>query len=614
MPQGIKLSNQLYPATESKILSQAEYIHDSQWEEQKKDQQSINKSLNDRILESGEDLTSYINSNLVNGINSVTPSIGLKDVTTTSIQTDEDGKITSISPRKLGICDTIYAYQDNDSNNSYPGVIKGIIRGDINRDGKVSIQDVTQLINILLKGETNVDPVTISMELKNPNSTFFDGIQVNNTETIPVNGNIRKVFVKLKSSTPINTNQQDLNNVNVSNDDSEIENYIKLCRISSILKNTNSQNEGFKYYINIIGYEDSNQTRTDFNPTQAYNDFILEVFPNDVPENNEVIFYKDTSEIGELVNVNIQDPGGLLAFPNQGIDGIKIGEVTALINYVLSGKWNDSTFYSYFSSDNFYLIDNQNNPIPVSTGIIYQAVEVTTNNRYYFIAYEQDYTETNNKLYFLQVKVKNIDSEDLLQWLQNTLLVIDESNTREKYTSYILFGTFDKLNDNQVKQAVIDLNDNNDSQQWDTIFSEDNINKILEVQNVSNTIEVPVYFYRPRGIQVLTDDQDNQVLLYNFPEACTITVSLDEDNPAYFKDNLDNLTKSLTFRNLNVDYPYIVLPITFNTNNLDYYEYNNGFYNLKENVQLHFKYGTFTNQLLGSFVNSLSINCKANNL
>jgi len=37
MPEGIKLSNQLYPATEDKILSQAEYIHDSKWEGAKKD-------------------------------------------------------------------------------------------------------------------------------------------------------------------------------------------------------------------------------------------------------------------------------------------------------------------------------------------------------------------------------------------------------------------------------------------------------------------------------------------------------------------------------------------------------------------------------------------------
>jgi hypothetical protein len=29
MPEGIKLSDQLYPATGNKILSQAEYIHDS---------------------------------------------------------------------------------------------------------------------------------------------------------------------------------------------------------------------------------------------------------------------------------------------------------------------------------------------------------------------------------------------------------------------------------------------------------------------------------------------------------------------------------------------------------------------------------------------------------
>jgi len=29
--KGIKLSNQLYPATEEEILTQAEYINDSKW-------------------------------------------------------------------------------------------------------------------------------------------------------------------------------------------------------------------------------------------------------------------------------------------------------------------------------------------------------------------------------------------------------------------------------------------------------------------------------------------------------------------------------------------------------------------------------------------------------
>lgn len=76
MPEGIKLSNQLYPATAAQILSQAEYIHDSNWNNEqwstnteigplngnRKDQQSINAKLLDKANGLSTDISDILSS------------------------------------------------------------------------------------------------------------------------------------------------------------------------------------------------------------------------------------------------------------------------------------------------------------------------------------------------------------------------------------------------------------------------------------------------------------------------------------------------------------------------------------------------------------------------
>lgn len=246
MPEGIKLSNQLYPATDEKILSQAEYIHDSEWTETNKDQQSINQSLKDKI--STSETTSI--TNLEMGLNAVNPGIGLVSTSDANINLDQNGTIESIDPRTLSICNTVYAYQHNDQNNTYPGVIKGYVRGDINGDGYANVADVTQLITIILNGSALQD-ITVDMETLEGS---FNGIKVDDNNIIPTDqGNITKLRIIINEM-PYKESQDILLGKGpiASIENTPLENYISINSYTAT--NPEDRDPIQSFGITILGY------------------------------------------------------------------------------------------------------------------------------------------------------------------------------------------------------------------------------------------------------------------------------------------------------------------------------------------------------------------------
>ncbi len=274
MAKGIKLSNELYPATSDKVLSQAEYIHDSEWEETKKDQQSINKSLLQNIENSEQAAKEYTDSRLKNNLKA---GAGL-------FKDDLDDDSNNIY---MGVHNTVYSFLDEDNKN-YPGNIYGgkPIRGDINRDNRVNISDVTSLIDILLHGNDGRNPIEPIFLLfdeddqdQNP-ITFTFGRAIINEYWIDDNNNRKKQGVSTRgvlgtefSSTkfrfkfiniPTNNTNNEEDSINVEN--TVLENHLKILFKKSDSKNdieqeqdTEPQGTTYKFKLKIDGYYDANQ-------------------------------------------------------------------------------------------------------------------------------------------------------------------------------------------------------------------------------------------------------------------------------------------------------------------------------------------------------------------
>ena len=629
MPEGIKLSNQLYPATEDKILSQAEYIHDSKWEGAKKDQQSINASLKgtiaDNINSINEDLTQYINNVTEGGLNAIVPGIGLNLVQRANLSLDSDGRIeinnnepdeesgeiSGISPRILSICPTIYSYQT--PNQNYPGVIKGFLRGDVNEDGQVTISDVTELINKILEKDLPEEKLVINMYSINQEDNFNRLLNITNPNT-----NIKKVKIKITSfGDIIEGNRSQI----ASDENTDLENHILIQSYPT--RETTSENKYFK--IKILGYYNDIQDTSDSiitgnidnnteytvyitNVNGEYT-FTLQFFVNSEQQDQQDKILMD-------VDIKIDEGAEYLKFPNQGgSDGssVNIGDVTALIDYVLKGRnsWQDD-YYQYFSEDGFFLYDQNNYKIPVSAGIIYQAVDVSNNTRYYFMAKEEDLVSGVNKLYPFRINSYNVDKMDILKWLKSALIVDDDMSLKITMTKIKFIGNYSQIDDQFVQNLYDYLN--NHTEEID--FSYFNTKKIVEIPT-TNTIKYLQVF--PCFIDKIHYDADLNKPVYDpsFVEDNTIVVSVDENSPVRIVNNIGEQVYSMEFNNISSQMNFILIPIVFNNDDLSKYEYidqQGGYYQLKEDVELKIEL-KLGQQIFGNTTeNTLTLNCKAINI
>lgn len=616
MPQGIKLSNQLYPATGDQILSQAEYIHDSNWQGNKKDQQSINAKIKQDI--------STINNNYTTINNKVDQKIDKSKLKAGSGLFRQDNQ--SNNDIIIGIDNTVYGFLEN-PNNKYPGCIKGIIRGDVNEDGIVNIADVTSLIDMLLSGEGAPDSGSIITNI----------LTINNGNILNSTFPYSRFRFSFKTFPVVNNT----NSININN--TVLENHIQLYDIASQGTTTgsstlnSSQDSGKIAYFEIQLEDYWNSSINEWSTLESTVTLTVKLVIGDIPDQNEIYILASDGNNSQYINqdlqvsIEIEDPDNLLKFPRQGQDSgsnvISIADVTALIDFILQDEWYDQ-YYNYFSSDSLYLLDNENNLIPTCPGVIYQGIDKDGNYRY-FIAREYKSTkeESSARLYPIKLDINNLDTKSLVDWLRQTIIVDNNQNYPNSQPSnigktqipsqYIIGYSFEKYNNEQLfhifQQQYFTVDDYNEIGVPNIINTFFNPNKqLLEVQSIVGAVEIPIYFY---DID-LCKYGDNEYLNYmgHTCDGDTLVINYEDEDLQYFhytpifydgsiiaRLNMDDIkgVKLVDKNNNPIDseiklknpiskYPCITLRFLFDRNpdNFIYVNEDGGYFTLKQDLSL----------------------------
>ena len=595
MARGIKLSNQLYPATQEKILSQAEYIHDENWQGSNKDQQSINtyiknnmqtldQKIDDGMLTLDQKIDHRIEVDLKPG-SGLFKNINLEDVI-------------------IGIDNTIYGFLDN-IDNKYPGCIKGIVRGDVDEDGQVSISDVTAITDMLLEGGSNFHTITNILILEDPN------IQIGNISSSKFKFNFKDI-----SSSAFGQ---------VSDENTVLENHIVL--YDSSMRSTTSD-KITTYVIELTQYYDSNTSQ--WEPLSNSNPITLTVklTIGETPEQNIMYLYQEDNpdyiNVDVPVNIQIEDPDRILRFPNQE-DTINVSDISALIDFMFANEWDSEGYYTYFQDDSFYLSDNNNNQIPTCPGIVYQGID-KNNKIHYFISRDYDTLKENSscKLYTIQFDKYNLDSNSLLEWLKSSIIVDSEDQYRSGYNGdinihrlrpqYYIGYSFEKYTNNQLFYIFQQEHFHTDSDSSLQYFRDRFFNptkKVIEVQNINDVVEIPIYFYdldlcKYGETEYLNVECDPSEYIYsgdysnqdidNFhytPEfydgGIVANVNFQDLQCVQLVDKQGNPINELKINDIISKYPCITLRLKFNIDNIDDYEYVNedgGYYKLKKDIIL----------------------------
>lgn len=623
MEKGIKFSNQIYPATEEQIITQAEYIHDSEWENDlntennKKDQQSINKKLNDRINSSKEQLTNqitssadtlqgninttksnllgYINRNIDGLINKVTPGLGLQQTAISQCTIGEtSNEITEITDSELAVCDTLFRYGDYSTvDDSYAGSIQGYTPGDFNGDTKVDIRDVTDIIDTLLANKDSFpDSGNFSVILtpKNQNNLTIKYLGDQNSESFITSREfkIKLTDFKLKEFVIDDTTQEEQTIVetNIKSGQSLVEK--KLAILDSYQKSRNTTKNrdnsivvnGFQFEIK--GYINNNEEYVSADQFMKKGTYSVVLENIDDPENMTIklvgkqIVQKQTTggqieyvleddfDILTDIDITINDPANLLRLliPE---DGLNISQVTNLIDALLLGD----SIINIFSllGAGYFIYDNNGNPVNGCPGLIYQAI-AKDGKIFRFISYGE-----YNRVYpFL---LSEVDLTYIVDHLKNSVITENSEIGRQDFLRHNIGVSFTKLSD----QDIIDA-DNSDG--ISNIFY-DQGTKIVNISNINNIVKIPLYLYDIPNISV----RESTVTYNNNFDGKVLSFYLQDSSKFWLVNDIGEEVDQLVFQNINNTCPFIVLKLKFNPD-LNIYTYVDGHFELSEDVAISF--------------------------
>lgn len=605
MPTGIKLSNQLYPATGDQILSQAQYIHDSQWQDDNKDQQSINSSIKQQIdgvngsidiindtLGGFDTRISNLSNEITNSINALAASRGLKKIP----------KGGSIGPTFV-LNDTVYKFGplDEGETNKYSGFITSSIRGDANGDFNVDINDVVFMVDKLLnKGNGQENELTIMLDLKN---TPFEVLVGSSWESY------QHFKINLTAYNVNNRNSEE--SIIIRNTDSELEKIIKIYNAAAlstikgnvynstvnIPENTAEQNQSTEedeypipiFEIKILGYynDDPNNQWTNLvnitaadkiriphlNNYEIQDDDVLKFEVKGVNQYHfNIIKNNDTEEeISQDISIVCSDPDNIFSF-DVDLDGyFSIGDITALIDYLLKGSWVPG-YQDLFSSDCLYLFNNESIPVATYPGIVYQMM-LDDGSVCYLMSKNYNYDSSYNRLYPIKMGYKNIDtnSRDLIKWLNNLLIVSDDLEDQQISSSdYSSIRVFVNKKDRilSIDNPIIIENPPIDS-------------KILNVEQLNSIVTLPIFLYTWDSEAPATTTVP---LKQNYSNK-QLKITLSDNSNICLVDNLDNEINELYIDNItSTEEPicFIKLKIKEGT-----YITNQGFLELENPIQLY---------------------------
>lgn len=662
MAKGIKLSNELYPATAEKILTQAEYIHDSRWNGNNKDQQSINEELQQSIQETSEDIYNYVDNSITNLSTNVNSRIdnlrgdkGIEviDYSFTNTRSGQD----SIRSKTFQLVDSIYNMYD--SNKQYSESDCYVIRynrarGDFNDDGEVTIADISALTDQLLNDENYGEDQELITTLVFKDTEDISSLIIGHTQDntpIPILPSgvtgIKTFKIQYKEIKKESDNSNSVS-VKLQSNQSSLERKITLINsinnYSKYKSSDTSSNRGIKFNIKILGYYTDNIVNSnnlvEYNNIKNYTDFECELLIDETTNEYEITLnVNNTSILVESITTKYSD---ILVDADRNWE-LTVADISALIDYLLFGKWDEDTesLVDYFLLNSYYnivkLVKQGNNSlveerIKVFPGLLYQIMDTDGIVKYFAARKNSEYD-----LYKISLNISNIDMYSLVDWFKiHPIITTDtteEQSSEESSSeltgmgSSILKVSFDKYDDATIIDAyerdLIEYQSNFEpgeyGQNMFNLFNSQLI-KHIELDNINSIVELPIYLW---DLYDATIDSVNDTITYNNNfnnSSFTISIGNTEDSvqdSLSIVDNFGNNVENVNIDNINIKNPKLLLNIKFNNSNLSHYhvisEGNQQYYELINDVPLVIKQ-ILPNGKVMRITRSMLINCKLQQL
>lgn len=646
MEKGIKFSNQIYPATKEQIISQAEYIHDSEWENEnqedtKKDQQSINEKLKNRINSSKialnnsiqnlsatlnstinqkeQTLLSYVNNNISGLINKVTPGLGLQQTEESQCTIGSDNKITNITNNELAICDTLFRFrypnedtqdedtpddntpddntQDNETqDDSYAGYIQGYTPGDFNGDTKVGIEDVTAILNVLLSNDSDSFPrpesFSVILTPKNQNNLTIKYLGDQNSVSSVTSKEFKIKFtgINLEEFIINNTTQEEqtTKKTSIKREQSLIEK--KLAILDSYQKyNNTSENQNtttkYGFQFEIIGYTNNNEQYVPAD--QFISGGTYSVIINNVNDLENIDYQNIQVKLVDKKVVQKQTTGGQIEYVleddfNTTTDiNITINDPNNLLRLMYPGEGLKIEQVTYLMeailSNSFINIFSL-----FGAGYFMYANDNTPINGCPGLIY-QAIAKDGKEFRFISYGEYNKVYPFLLSDADLTYIVDHLKNSiivdEDSADKQI---TRYNIGASFIKYSDQDLIDAYNGDGIPNLFQSQST-KIINLSNINDIVKVPIYLYDIPHIAV----RDNSISYSNEFNGKILTFQSENPQKLWLVNNSGEKIDYIDISNINNDYPIFTLQLKFNPD-LNIYRYNNGYFEFDEDVNISF--------------------------
>lgn len=559
MSQGIKLSDQLYPATKEKIVTSAEYIYDNSWTLSDKDQKSINTYIRSQLSDKLTD-------------NDLFTTLGITKLTNQQIGQEQYKTV-------LRLDNTIYNY-------NYPGSgkqgyhIEGILRGDVDNDGEVTIGDVTYLIDYLLTGSSSINeeaaPLIFKLEFNNAINDQYGGY---------------KYFT-------VHCSDYELNGMNIQSSDDPI---IAKLKILSKLSDNYTESQPNHQPLSQWNYKIEVELLKGFST-----DFGSEITSNDGDDavqgtklylganlNNEdpypLSVYNDPAEqpLGIMARLTIIDKDNAM---NMWIDNdnteVTISDVSNLIDFLLTDSWNTDKFSDIVAPNGLVLkkySSGGSTPIECYPGIIYQGID-PNGIIHYFIAKPSSYTSNSNTepqgYKLVPYKVPNYKLEGyILDWLKSCIIKLTDNDQDEESFDEHFISTIRALQKKYPVEYIYQFYEDNG---YDIMMQD--ISEVLTPSSIDSIVEFPLFLYDSEYFGQMESEEDLQNYTPNI-ENKKFIISLSDNSNICLVDEFGREINKLYITRVDQEdkIPCILLRFKFKQGS---YVLNNGYLELQNPIRL----------------------------